>query len=496
MAYSDFKSLKQLKNQFGVIDDYANYKMKNKYTSLLLLTIIAISISFFTFKQKPKPLNVLFITIDDLRPELGCFGSKRVISPNIDALAAEAAIFKNAYCNAAVCGPSRASLLTGLRPIPNKRFKNWNCRIDEETKGIVSLPQHFKNAGYHTVCNGKVMHVQDDSPDAWTEPAWRSEGNRGASFHHYNDYHDWADPASAKLVDGKKGPFYEAAEVEDEGYHDGEITEKTLQDLRRLAKQNKPFFLAAGFWRPHLPFNAPKKYWDLYDRNKIPLANNRFYPKNAPDFLKGGNEIKGQYSANEGFPDSDEFHRLSVHGYLASVSYIDAQIGKITKELKALGLWENTIIVILGDHGFHLGEHNFWGKHNTMDVSVKAPLIIRSPRHKSAQLNQNVEFVDIYPSLCQLTTVAVPEHCVGKSLIPIMEKTTRTHKPFVFTSYENAYAVKHQKFLYTEFNKGAEKMLYNHQNDPQENVNVVNEPKYKKVVENLHKQLEEIRADW
>jgi iduronate 2-sulfatase len=448
------------------------------------------------FAQQLQRSNILLIMVDDLRPELGCYGSSRVKSPNIDKLASESNLFKNAYCNSAVCGPSRASLLTGVRPIPNKRFKNWNARADEEAKGIVSLPEHLKNNGYYTISNGKVMHHQDDSPQAWSEPSWRSGNNRGASFHVYNDNNDWLNPASANLAKDHKGPYLEAAEVSDSAYHDGEITNKTIADLRRMAESKQPFFIASGFWRPHLPFNAPKKYWDLYNVAKIPLATNRFPIKNAPDFLQSSREIFGQYTANEGFPDDTAFHQKSIHGYLASVSYIDAQIGRIIDELKTLGLYQNTIVVLLGDHGFHLGEHNFWGKHNTMNVSVNAPLIIRHPTKKAAILPQNVEFVDIYPTICHLTNLPIPTHCVGKSVNTILGKSYKKHKEFIFTGHENAISVKHDNLLYTEWGTGESSMLFDHTIDPNENTNVSNDRKYQKRKNQLHQELEALRSSW
>ncbi len=470
--------------------------MKINASIFIFSSCAILSFSFLNVRNETKPLNILFITIDDLRPELGCYGSARVKTPFIDELAASSAVFQNAYCNSAVCGPSRASLLTGLRPVHGKRFKEWNCRADEEANGFVSLPKHFKNNGYHTLSNGKVMHVQDDSPEAWSEPAWRSGNNRGAGFHHYNEYNDWVDPASEKWVEDKKGPFYEHAPVEDHAYHDGEICEKTIADLQKMAQSSTPFFIAAGFWRPHLPFNAPKKYWDRYERESLVLADNRFHPKNAPNTLKGSKEILGQYTANKGFPEDEDFHRTAIHGYLASVSYVDAQVGKIIAELKRLGLWENTVIVVLGDHGFHLGEHNFWGKHNTMNVSVRAPLLIRNPLNKPANLSQNVEFVDIYPTLCELASLQIPTHCEGKSMLPILKNSKKQHKEYIFTSFEDALAVKNKDFLYTEWNGGTDKMLYNHKTDPDENVNVADAPNYKKKVAELHTQLEKIRAKW
>jgi iduronate 2-sulfatase len=458
---------------------------------------LLLSVNLFGFGQK-KPLrpNILFITIDDLRPELGCYGSKRVLSPNIDALAKKSNVFTNAYCNSAVCGPSRASLLTGVRPIPNVRFKDWNCRADQEAVGKVSLPEYLKNNGYYTLSNGKVMHHQDDSPNAWTEPSWRSGHNRGAGVHYYNDDNDWLNPASAQLVKDRKGPYAESADVADSMYHDGEITNKTIADLKRLGQTGQPFFLAAGFWRPHLPFNAPKKYWDMYQHNYIPLANNRFFPKNAPTFLETSKELLGQYSANEGFPTDTNFHRMAIHGYLASVSYIDAQVGRILETLKVLNLEKNTIVVVLGDHGFHLGEHNFWGKHNTMNLSVNAPLLVYAPGKKPVKMSQNVEFVDIYPTLCNLAGLPVPTHTEGKSFAGILGKPGKEHKKFVYTGHGNAQSVKYKKLLYTEWLGGNAAMLYNHANDPQENENVANKSSYKKEIKVLKQAIVSLKASW
>ncbi len=356
--------------------DLANSEKNMTLTKKLLLTACLATIGMaetqllWADNTVSKP-NVLFISIDDLRPELGCYGAKQIKTPHLDKLAADGSVFLNAYSNVATCGASRASLMTSLRPITGKRFTSYKSRADEDAKGIVTLPEYFRQHGYYTISNGKMLHVQDDSPQAWTEPAWRagSNTNREASYHWYNIFHDWVDPSSKDLVVGKKGPFYESADVPDNAYHDGQVCDKTIADLKRLAKMKEPFFLACGFWRPHLPFNAPKKYWDLYDREKIALAENRFRPKNAPKSLRGSTELSGQYSATQGFPKDEDFHRLARHGYYACVSYIDAQVGKILESLVELGLYQNTIVVIWGDHGFHLGEHNFWGKHNTMNHS-------------------------------------------------------------------------------------------------------------------------------
>jgi iduronate 2-sulfatase len=442
-----------------------------------------------------KP-NILFIAVDDLRPELGCYGVGQIRTPHIDSLAAGGTMFRNAYCNAAVCGASRASLLTGLRPIPGQRFTAWNARADQDVPGIDTLPEFLRQHGYHTVSNGKVMHVQGDSPQAWTEPAWRSDANSGAGIHYYNIYDDWVDPASAALASNGYGPFYEAAEVADGDYHDGQLCDKTIADLTRLAQNNQPFFLACGFWRPHLPFNAPKAYWDLYDRQALTLPSNRFRPANVPTALAGSGELPGQYTAYTGYPDDEAFQRLARHGYYASVSYIDAQVGRLLATLEALGLDDNTIVVLWGDHGYHLGEHNFWGKHNTLDRSVRVPLIIRRPGNPVGVRDQLVEFVDVYPTLCDLASIPVPAHCEGKSLVPILNNPTAAHKEAVFTSYGSAYAVKTDRFLYTEYSSGGARMMFDHQIDPQENTNVSEQTGYQQNLTRHQQLLNDLRQSW
>jgi len=444
-----------------------------------------------------KP-NILFIAIDDLRPELGCYGAEQIKTPNLDTLAEGGSLFLNAYSNISVCGASRASLMTSLRAIPRKRFTSYYSRADEDAQGIVTLPEHFKQFGYHTVSNGKILHVREDSPQAWSEAAWRTYKNNGHEPQIYNKYDMWLDSGSASLVNKSgRGPFYEAADVADNAYYDGRVCDKTIKDLKRLAKGDQPFFLACGFWRPHLPFNAPKKYWDLYDRDKIVIADNRMRPKDAPKGLKGSNELMGQYSANEGCPDDEAFHRLARHGYFACVSYIDAQVGKIMKTLEDLGLNENTIVIVWGDHGFQLGEHNLWGKHNTMDRSLRAPLIIRQPGKEAQRLDQIVEFVDIYPTLCDLASLPIPAHCEGKSIKPVMDDPSAIHKEAVFSTFGAVYAVKTQNFLYSQWLAGPpSRMLYDHQKDPQENVNVAELAEYSEEVERHHKLFEELRESW
>ncbi len=477
-------------------------------TSLLqkLKAVILILIGFFVLvsclmkASKPKSPNILFISVDDLRPELGVYGVEDIKTPNMDKLASEGAIFLNSYANVPICGASRASMLTGLRPAGKVTLRGASCRSDKSAEGYATFPEYLKQNGYHTISNGKVMHIQEDSPQAWSEPAWRASTNKIAGIHYYNDYNDWVNPESGenlKIYKGKRegpvGPFYEITNVEDEAYHDGQICNKTIQDLKRLSKTVKPFFLACGFWRPHLPFNAPKEYWDLYDRDSINLADNRFKPENL-EWIKSSQELPQQYARTEGFPDDENFHKLAKHAYYASVSYIDALVGKLMKSLEETGLAKNTIVVLWGDHGFHLGEHNLWGKHNMMDRSLRAPLLFKYPGKSGLRLTQLVDFIDIYPTLCEMTGLPVPAHCEGESLKKIIENPTAEHKESLYMNFGTLYSVKTKEFLYTERiteeNDVKKIMLFDHKKDPNENRNVVGSPEYQDAVDKLSKQLQ------
>jgi iduronate 2-sulfatase len=296
--------------------------------------------SVLTAQEVQVRPNVLFISIDDLRPELGCYGQSQILSPNIDRLAAEGMLFSRTYCQAPVCGASRASLLTGLRPTAT-RFKTFKTYAQTDAPGAVSLPESFKMAGYYTISNGKIFHKQDDmEAQSWSEPAWRPD-ILGRKF---------LDPKSKKLTKmlsagRKRGPFFEAADVPDNAYYDGQVAEKTLADLARLKKMDKPFFLACGFVRPHLPLYAPKKYWDLYEHDKISAAKNCYAPNDAPLSLSGSGEIHDFGHRGLTFY-STEFHRSARHAYYACVSYVDAQVGMILQALDDLELRENTIVVL------------------------------------------------------------------------------------------------------------------------------------------------------
>jgi arylsulfatase A-like enzyme len=452
--------------------------------SQLLLLLLFISCK----KEKP---NVLFIVVDDLRPELGCYGQKQIKSPAIDKLAANGLTFVNAYCNVPVCGASRASLLTGIRPTQS-RFVGYNTYAKDDAPGAVSLPQHFKNHGYHTISNGKVFHHIDDIPESWSEKPWNPATESGSFLNYLTK-------RNQQIVDSTKGRGYpyEMTDMGDESYFDGQIAAKTIGDLKRLKEEGKPFFLAAGFLKPHLPFNAPKKYWDLYPTETISLPDNYFPPQNAPDAaIHNFGELRNYFGVPAEGPVSDEMALELIHGYYACVSYVDAQIGKVLDALDELGLAENTVVILWGDHGWQLGEHSIWCKHANFKTSLNAPLIISAAGFQGKQKTEAlVEFVDIFPSLCELAGLEKPSQLHGKSFVPLMETPGQLWKEAVYCRYVLGESVKTKDYLYTEwFNKQQESfasMLYNHQRDPDENVNVVEEAAFSEEVSAFQQLLQE-----
>jgi len=440
-----------------------------------------------------KP-NILFIAVDDLRPQLGCYGHKKPLTPHIDRLAARGTVFKRAFCNVPVCGPSRVSVLTGIRPRPSQ----WRC--SDLTVDYTTLPAYFKEHGYHAQSNGKVLHHLNDRSEDWSEPTWRSiEIYHGKTdWANYNAYGIWQDESSAKAVNPKslRGPYCEAADVPDNAYQDGKVAEKTIADLRRLKTMNKPFFLACGFWRPHLPFNAPKKYWDLYQREDVEMATNRFRPENLPSPCRTSGEID-RYALTNERKQTEEFHKEARHAYYACVSYIDAQVGRVLAALDDLGLAENTIIVLWGDHGWNLGEHDFWGKHNTLHNSLHAPLVVCAPGTRQASSTDRlVEFVDIFPSLCELAGLPIPGHAEGRSFVPLLTDPGKQWKEAVFSHWTGCEAVKTDRYLYTEWKKDGKvthRMLFDHETDPLENVNIAERPEAQEIVA-THSRL--IQSGW
>ena len=451
-----------------------------------------------------RKLNVLFFAVDDLRPQLGCFGHKQVLSPNIDRLAARGLVFERAYVQQAVCAPSRASLLTGTRP-DTTRIYHLRTPVRTRMPKVLTLPQHFHDHGYATVSLGKIYHHRsDDNGIGWSVPAWHPRGEwKGRGYRSAKALEAMRKRDATKPARKGIGPAFDADDVPDNGYPDGAIADKAIAELRRL--KDKPFFLAVGFYKPHLPFNAPKRYWDLYDRSKIQVPANRQWPKGAPPFAGTGWGELRQYTGipKKGALPDDQAREL-IHGYNACVSYMDAQVGRVLDELDRLGLRERTVVVLWGDHGWKLGEYAAWCKHTNFELDTHAPLILSVPGQANAGKSTKalVEFVDIYPSLCAAAGLPLPGHLEGTSALPLLDDPDRPWKPAAFSQYPRGklmgYTMRTDRWRYTEWRdrrtkKAAARELYDHQADPGENANVAARPEHKATIARLAAMLE---AGW
>lgn len=445
-------------------------------------------------QEIPKP-NVLFIAVDDLRPELGCYGNEVISSPGIDKLAKGGIVFTRAYCNVAVSGASRASLLTGTRPT-DYRFLNFRSRADLDNAGAITLPQHYRENGYYTVSLGKIFHSQEDSRDAAWDEIWSHSPVNGSTRNYLLPENIERDSENQM-----RGMPYEMADVPDSAYFDGETALKAASYLREFEKAGQPFFLAVGFKKPHLPFNAPTKYWDLYDPDSIGLAPNPFPPENAPtEAFHPWAELRSYHSVPKEGPLSDEMALKLRHGYYASISYVDAQIGILLDELERTGLSENTVVVLWGDHGWNLGENALWGKHCNFNRSLNAPLIFRVPGiTEGKKSNAITEFIDIYPTLCDLCGLEKPSHLDGESLVGRLKRPEKKENDFAVCKWNNGVTYIEANYFYTEWYDKNDRvittMLYDHSTDPEENINLSVKPGYTKIIEKLSKKLRASRGN-
>lgn len=438
----------------------------------LLFAVLLMLGSVKTIFAANRP-NVLFIAVDDLRPELACYGKQHIHSPNIDRLAASGVLFERAYCMVPTCGASRASLMTGIRPARN-RFVNYLTWAQKDAPGITTFNTQFKKNGYYTVSLGKVFHHPKDNAEGWSEQAWRP---KDIPWYRRLENHELHEKRQ-KQGKRKRGPAWESADVPDNAYADGVLAERAIADLRRLKARDEPFFLAVGFFKPHLPFIAPKKYWDLYDHEKIQLAENYHVPKDAPkESIHTSGELRAYAGIPAKGPVSDEVARNLIHGYYACVSYTDALIGKLLDELDRLELADNTIVVLWGDHGWNLGEHTLWCKHSCYETSMQIPLIVRAPGVEGSQRRAGlVESIDLYPTLCELAGLSLPKHLQGRSLATLMKDPHAEWKSAAVGRFQNGDTIRTDDFRFTEYASAkvelTSRMLYDHEADPGENVNV------------------------
>ena len=404
----------------------------------LLVAALCVSASF----ASDRP-NVLVIAIDDLRPELGCYGNREVKTPNLDQLATTGLRFDRAYTQYAICGPSRACMLTGLRP-DTLKIEEIDTFFRNTVPDVVTLPQHFKANGYTSLYVGKVFHPgQTDDANSWSHKVKElpkgSEYQLSASLETMKKRKQEAEAQygkNAQLQGMSAGPAWEGADAPDSAYPDGRTADAAITTLRELKGQ--PFFLGVGFIKPHLPFVAPKKYFDLYDSAKLTLTDTPNPPKDGPTIARHSSfELRTRTLVPTSGPIDEPTSRELLRAYYACTSFVDAQIGRVLAELDALGLRENTIIVVWGDHGWHLGEYGIWGKATNYEVATRTPLIVCAPKMaaKGKGSKALVEFVDVYPGLCELAGLPLPKHLEGKSFAPLLNDPDQPWKPAAFSQF-------------------------------------------------------------
>ena len=417
-----------------------------------LLNCVCIALAVAAGMARAGHPNVLFIAVDDLRPELGCYGSPIAVSPNLDALAGDGLLFNRAYCQQAICRPSRASLMTGARPDTTGLYHNY-VALRELQPDILTLPEHFIAHGYEAAYCGKIFHNGDtDEGRSWSrEPVRKIDGLKKPVGGYALPENNAIKAENMKKMLAKygeaarrglgSGPAYESADVPDTAYIDGYNTQMAIATMKEMvAAGDKPFFLGMGYKLPHLNWCAPKKYWDLYDPAKIPMAGEVSAPQNGAAMgLHASFELRTRYGIPKSGPLGPELSRTLKHAYLASVSYVDAQIGKMLAALEDAGVRDNTLIVVWGDHGWHLGDMGVWGKATNYEIATRVPLMIWAPKMKArgAETDALVELVDIFPTLCELADVPAPDHLEGHSFVPLMDKPDQRWKKAAFSVYPN-----------------------------------------------------------
>jgi arylsulfatase A-like enzyme len=449
-----------------------------------------------------EKLNVLFIAIDDLRPELHCYGNTLIQSPNIDALAARSLQFNRAYCQLALCNPSRSSFLSGRRPETLHVF-DLKTFLRDGNPDLVTLPELFKNNGYTSLSFGKIFHTGNgnhEDPQSWSEKAWKPRPEPSTQ------------PGRAPQEAGNEDPHaddlpYETPNVDDSKLADGQTADAVIEALRK--NKDKPFFIGCGFHKPHMPFVAPRKYWDMYDGNAIKLAPNQNPPTGAPEFASNNaSELRRYFGVPKTGPIPEDIQRNLIHAYFACVTYVDAQIGKVLDELDKQGLRKKTIVVLLGDHGYQLGEHGTWNKRTNWEIATRVPLLISMPGAKgnSQKTDALAELVDLYPTLAAACGLALPDKLEGKDLSALLSNPNTPWKKAAFSVYEKnvkgmgqtlGRAMRTDRYRFIEWSgKTSDKKvyeLYDEQTDPMENTNLADLPENKPLVDELKQRLD---AGW
>jgi len=496
-----------------------------KLTILVIFSTVIFSLVIQHASCEASEPNVLFIAVDDMRPDLGCYGNKIAKSPNIDRIAARGTVFNRAYVQQAVCSPSRTAMMTGLRP-DTTRVWDLETHFRVAQPDCITLPQHFKANGYHCAALSKIYHAGFEDGRSWNEPHWYPKGRAVDT-----DPVDWtkqivtrhdvnteefiapsdSGPQRKNGKNAKKGPSFEISPKHDDELPDGATAAEAVKRLNALKSKGQPFFLAVGFLKPHLPFVAPKKYWDLYDPNTIPLPTIDHLPKGAPEFAGHNNgELHNYPGVPKEEPIPAEFAKTLRHGYYACISYTDAQIGRLLDALEKEGLADNTIIVLWGDHGWQLGDHGLWHKHTNFELATRAPLLISVPKQKSAgqKCDAPVEFVDVYPTLTDLCGLPKPAGLPGSSLKPFIENPAVPMTKVAISQYPRkapegnvmGYSIRDERWRATFWRernglKIIATELYDEKNDPAETMSLHDKPEHQAVITALSKFLPPILSE-
>ncbi len=471
--------------------------------SIFFITTFSIIFQVVGQQNDENRLNVLMIIADDLSSII--YNNEEIHTPNIERLASLGRPFSRAYCQASLCNPSRASIMTGKRPHELGIYTN-----QPHFRGIYprmkTIPEYFKDQGYYTVGLGKIFHnwgqAIEGDPQSWSEPQ---------EYHYAAHYHDWyvAGRPYQLHFDLRKGPAVQSADVPDEAYLDGRIANSAITKLREL--QETPFFMAVGFWKPHLPYNAPKKYWDLYDSNNLPKLKYEKPVKGVPDLAYvDSNEARSYTDVDKNGLIPNEKQDELRHGYLASISYLDAQLGKVLDELDKLGLTRNTVVVFLSDHGYHAGEHGQFGKWTNFELGTRVPLIIKKPNISSPGKVSNsiVELIDIYPTLlelCGFKDAIQDNRLSGTSLVPVLNDPKLEIKPVAISQITRPIGggtdftiigstIRDKDFRYNIWVKRdteevVEEELYSLKSDPYVVENLIQKPEYRDVREMMNNNL-------
>jgi iduronate 2-sulfatase len=455
----------------------------NSRIALHALVLVS-ALPLFARAAGPPP-NVLLICVDDLKPVLGCYGDTHAKTPNLDALAARSLRLDRAYCNQAVCSPSRNALMTSLRP-QTLGIYDLPTNFRKSRPDAVTVAQYFQQHGYRTEAMGKIMHVghgNGEDEASWTVPHFKPKAKQYAIAENdapkpdkKNPGEPWKDP---------RGTATESADVPDETYGDGQIALEAVRRLRAAGESGEPFFMGVGFLKPHLPFIAPKKYWDRHDPATLPQPGRDIAPEGAPEYAgQPGGELR-QYAGIPGGrePLDADLTRHLIHGYYAATSYMDAQLGLVLAALEETGLADNTIVVLWGDHGWHLGDHGMWCKHTNYEQAARIPLMIALPGKEGTVSSALVETVDIYPTLTELAGLPAPEGLDGKSFAALFKDPAVPHRDHAIHVYPRnkllGRAIRTDRYRLVEWKEigsdpaGAEWELYDYESDPGETKNLV-----------------------